>query len=141
MIMAIEEAEQVHLTQMKKIKSEIAGKTIENPTPLSKRDCECGLWFHSNEEEMQTIFGLQLFERLDKAHENWHCDYENIYKLFYKEKKGIFSKIFDSKESHDMKIDKAKLYYSELQRDTAELLKISEIAKRRVYALGDTKFT
>ena len=142
MLVAIEDAEQIHLAQMYKIKSEIAGKKIENPTALSKKDCECGLWFHSNEEKMKTIFGLQLFDRLDKAHENWHYDYENIYKLFYvEEKKGIFSKILGSVQSNDMKIDKAKLYYSELKSDTDELLKVSEIAKRRVHALSDSKFT
>ena len=40
-----------------------------------------------------------------------------------------------------MKLDKAKLYFSELQKDTEELLAISDSAIRRVSALSDSKFS
>ncbi len=141
MLLAIEETEQLHKDQMNKIKNEIAGKKIEDPTALSKKECVCGIWFHSNEERMKEILGLLLFERLDKAHERWHHDYENIYKLFYvEEKKGIFTKILDTIASNDKKIDQAKVYYTDLRADTEEIFKVSEIAKRRIMALGDAKF-
>jgi len=143
MIEAIEDAKNLHLEQMQKIKSEMAGKKVENPTALGKMECECGLWFHANEKIMIDILGLQLFERLDKNHEQWHVDYENIYNLFFKEegKKGFLSKIIAATSSDMMKIDKGKLYFSELQKDTKELLKTSEIALRRVAALSNSKFS
>jgi len=40
-----------------------------------------------------------------------------------------------------MKMDKAKLYYSELQEDTGELIKAADAAIRRVSALQTSKFT
>ena len=142
MVQAIENAKHVHLEQMDKIESEIAGKKVENPTALGKMDCECGIWFHAHEKEMKNICGLQLFERLDKSHEKWHIDYANIYNLFFKEeKKGLFSKIIGSHKISEMKLDKGKLYFSELQKDTDELLSASESALRRVSALSDSKFT
>ena len=142
MIDAIENAKSLHLEQMQKIKSEMAGNKIENPTALGKMDCDCGLWFHANEKIMKDILGLQLFERLDKNHEQWHYDYKNIFNLFFKEeKKGFFSKIIAASKSDMMKIDKAKLYFSELQKDTNELLKTSDIALRRVAALSEKKFS
>jgi len=142
MLQAIENAKQLHLEQMNKIASEIAGKKVQNPTALGKMDCECGIWFHAHEKEMKNVCGLQLFERLDKSHEKWHLDYANIYNLFFKEeKKGLFSKIIGSSSNNEMKLDKAKLYFSELQKDTDELLSVSQSALRRVSALSDSKFS
>jgi len=142
MIAAIENAKDVHLEQMQKIKSEMAGKKVDNPTALGKMECDCGLWFHANEKIMKDILGLQLFERLDKNHEQWHVDYENIYNLFFKEeKKGFFSKIIGTSKANMMKIDKGKLYFSELKKDTQELLNTSEIALRRISALSGSKFS
>ena len=85
---------------------------------------------------------MQLFERLDASHEKWHSDYANIYKLFYiEEKKGLFRKIQESLGSNEMKLDKAKLYYAELKKDTEEILSISDIALRREMALSESKFS
>jgi len=142
MLHAIEHAKHIHLEQMNKIKSEIAGKKVENPTALGKMECECGIWFYEHEEEMKNVCGLQLFERLDKSHERWHIDYANIYNLLFKEeKKGLFSKIMGSSNRSEMKLDKAKLYFSELQKDTEALLIASESAIRRVSALNNSKFS
>jgi len=141
MIDAIENAKNIHLEQMRKLELEISGKKIDNPTALGKMECECGVWFYTHEKEMKEILGLQLFSRLDKSHEKWHLDYANIYKLFFvEEKKGFFSKILASVKVDQMKLDKAKLYYTELQADTEELLNITESALRRVLALNESKF-
>ena len=143
MLSAMASLQGTHIAQMEKIKSAIAGKDIQNPTALGKLECECGIWFHKHEEQIKNILSLQLFERLDKNHEQWHVDYENIYNLFFKEekKKGFFSKIINVSKSDMMKLDKAKLYFSELEKDTQELLNTSEIALRRVSALSEKKFS
>ncbi len=142
MLNAIESAKLVHMQQMQKIESEIAGKKIDNPTALGKMECPCGIWFYSNEAVMKEVLGLQLFERLDEKHEQWHKDYASIYNIFFKKekKKGLFSKIIGSSSSDSMKIDKAKLYYNELKKDTQELLHVAESAQRRITALNDSKF-
>ncbi|MEA2073026.1 MAG: CZB domain-containing protein [Campylobacterota bacterium] len=141
MIAAIENAKEVHLMQMNKIKLEIAGKNIKNPTALGKMECECGVWFYENEKIMKNILGLQLFEHLDRDHEKWHADYINIYNLFFKEeKKGIFSKIL-GKKHNEMTIDKAKLYYTQLEKDTKALFLTADSAIRRVSALSESKFS
>jgi len=143
MLDSIENAKKTHLEQMHKIRSVINGKKIENPTALSKRECECGIWFYSHEKVMKDILGAQLFERLDKNHEQWHVEYFNIYNIFFKKeqkKRGLLSKVLKRDKIDSLTIDKAKLYYSELERSTDELLKVSESASRRVAALKDAKF-
>jgi len=140
MIKALEDARKLHQLQMTKIQQLIAGKKIEHPTAVGKMDCECGLWFYGNKENLIAILGAQLFERLDKSHEAWHMEYRKIYNIFYKgEKKSFFSKLIGSKVD-TLELDKAKLYYSELQAITKELLHTAETAIRRVSALSDAKF-
>jgi len=144
MLDAIENAKQIHLNQMDKLKAVIAGKEIKTVIPLAKTECECGLWFHSHESEIKSILGLQFFERLDKSHEQWHQDYASIYDIYFKneQKKGFFAKIMGSTNKVDGLLqDKAELYYVELQKDTEELLNVVEAAKRRILALGDAKFS
>lgn len=121
------------------------GQEVQNPTALSKKECECGVWFYTNEKMMKDILGAQLFDRLDKHHENWHKNYLSIYEIFFKEdpkkKKGLISKIFGKGKIDSLTLDKAKLYFSELQNATDELLIASESAMRRVSALKESKFT
>ena len=142
MLGAIEHAKKVHLEEMHKISSVLKGNEVQNPTPLGKMECECGVWFYSHEKEMKDILGAQLFERLDKHHENWHKEYHNIYNIFFKEEKktGFLAKILKRDKVDSLTLDKAKLYFTELQKSTDELLKASESATRRISALKDSKF-
>ena len=143
MLDAIDRAKKTHLEQMDKIRSAINGHKVENPTALSKMECEYGVWFYGNEAQIKEILGAQLFDRLDIHHENWHKEYLNLYNIFFKEeekKVGLFAKIFKRDEIDTLVLDKAKLYFVELQKTTDELLKVIESASRRVAALSDTKF-
>ena len=142
MIEALEDAKTTHLNEMKKIEDAIDGKHIENPTPLAKTECECGLWFYGNEVELKRILGAQLFERLDQNHENWHKDYLDLCNIFFKEEKkvGFFSKVLGKNKIDPMEIDKAKLYFAQLQKNTDELVHISDSALRRLSALSESKF-
>jgi hypothetical protein len=142
MLKAIEAAEATHLEQMKKITAAISGQKVENPTALGKMECECGVWFYSNERIMKQILSPQLFDRLDLAHENWHQEYAHLYAIFFKDsqKGGFLSKIIKRKIPKEL-YDKAKYYYKELQLATDELLHVTVSAKRRVMALPDAKFS
>ena len=110
MLWALENAKSVHLKQMDKVKAELAGKKVANPTALSKMECECGIWFYENEKMMIDFLGENLYGRLDKNHDEWHTNYTNIYNVFFKEerKKGIFSKIIGSSKEEKVKLKKAE---------------------------------
>jgi hypothetical protein len=143
MLDAIENAKKIHLQEMQKIRTVLDGKKIDNPTALAKTECACGMWFYTHESQMKEILGAQLFERLDKYHENWHKEYLNIYNIFFKEEKkktGFFAKILKSDKIDTLLLDKAKLYFIDLQKSTDALLLVSEAVTRRISALNDTKF-
>jgi len=141
MLEALESAHQTHQQQMEKIRTVIEGKEIENPPAIGKMECVCGSWFYAHVDAMKRILGLQLFERLDSAHEAWHRDYVNIYNIYFKEeKKGFFSKLLGANKVDPLQQDKAKLYFIELEKDSEELLSASASAQRRVTALSDSKF-
>jgi hypothetical protein len=139
---AIEHTKKVHLEQMHTIDSLLKGYKVENPTPLSKQECGCGKWFYRNEDEMKTILGAQLFEKIDFAHEEWHKEYASIYNIFYNRQKkvGFFAKLLKNDQVDSLELDKAKMYYVDLKKKTDELLKVAESALRRISALSESKF-
>lgn len=140
-IRALENAKKSHLAQMEKIKSALAGQVVENPTAVSKVECDYGQWFYGNKEQLIQVLGTQLYERIDKTHEEWHKEYRKIYDIFFKEKKkGLFSKILGDNKPNTLEVDRAKLYYIELKETTKTLLNITDSAMRRVIALSDSKF-
>jgi len=140
MLEAMQNAKQIHLAQMEKIDNVLSNKKIDDPTPIGKMECECGKWFYSNEDEIKHVLGSQLFNKLDFVHENWHKQYAKIYDIFFKEeKKGFFAKLLGNKVD-DMLVDKAKLYYTELELLTKELLQTTDVATRRISALQESKF-
>lgn len=142
MIQAIEQARQTHEEQMEKVRVIVKGEDVEEPTPLGKMECACGVWFYTNKEMMIKILGHQLFERLDTLHEKWHVDYSRIYEIYVehqKRKEGVIGKLFFQNLSHKQR-EKLTLYYRELKEDTKELLNVTDTALRRVSALQDAKF-
>lgn len=142
MLQAIELAKETHQKQMEKIKDIIKGKDVERPTALGKMECECGQWFYSNKDKMTQILGHQLFERLDKIHEQWHKDYSRVYEIhqkLQKKKTGFFSKVIHSRMS-TLDADKLKLYYRELSQITDDMFREADTALRRVAALPESKF-
>lgn len=142
MLQAIESARDTHKKQMDKIKDIIKGKDVEKPTALGKMECECGQWFYSNKDIMTKILGHQLFERLDKIHEQWHKDYSRVYEIHQKQQKkkaGFLSKVFNARMS-SLDSDKLKLYYKELSQITDDMFREADTALRRVAALPESKF-
>ncbi|MDH4944622.1 CZB domain-containing protein [Sulfurimonas sp. C5] len=142
MLEAIALAKETHQRQMDKIKQIIKGKDVEEPTALGKMECECGQWFYSNKDTMTQILGHQLFERLDKIHEQWHKDYARVYQIhqkLQKKKTSLLSKVFNGSIS-SLDADKLKLYYKELSQITDDMFREADTALRRVAALPDSKF-
>jgi len=105
----------------------------------TKNECYFGRWFYQN-ENVKNYVGFQQYEKLDMLHTQWHIQYSKIYQIFAQEKKGFFSKILQKKPS-TLEIDKAKAYFDDLKLLTQEIIKLLEVAKRRINALSESKFS
>jgi hypothetical protein len=139
---AMLKARKSHETQMTKIEAALNGERVENPTSVSKRSCNFGKLLYTEENHMEEILGELFYDRLEKAHAQWHLEYARIYNIFYKEeKKGFFSSLLGSSQKVDgLELDKAKLYYLELEETTKELLNVFGSCERRVSAMSEAKF-
>lgn len=139
---AITKSKEVHELQMQKIERAMNGTAIENPTAVNKTECDFGKWLYAEDNHMQEILGSQFYTALDIQHEKWHNEYRKIHTILFasKSKKGLFSKLLGSSKIDPLELDKAKLYYSDLQETTSMLLKALASSQRRVSALPDSKF-
>lgn len=137
----IEKAKTSHEAQMAKIETLLDGLEVGNPTPLAKTDCSFGKWLYAEENHLEEILGTQFFVKLDTQHEEWHLQYIKIYNIFFKDKKsGFFAGLLGKNKVDDLLIDKAKMYFSELQPISAELIQTLEASHRRATAMSDAKF-
>ncbi|MEA3370979.1 MAG: CZB domain-containing protein [Campylobacterota bacterium] len=140
-IEAIANAKKAHENQMKKIVALLNGKEVENPTAVSKTECDFGKWLYADNNRLKEILGTLFYTNLETLHAKWHMEYSRLFAIFFKSKKrGFFSKAFGSNKVSDMEFDKAKLYYSELEATTKELLKAIASSQRRIEALNEGKF-
>lgn len=139
---SIRDAIKSHESQMSKIESAINGRNVDNPTVISKTDCNFGLWLYNDKNNIRAILGTQFFDKIEALHAQWHIEYAKIFAIFFKEKKkGFFEKILNSnRKVDDMELDKAKLYFENLLEITQELLKILSASERRVDAMSENKF-
>uniref|UniRef100_UPI002638B1BC CZB domain-containing protein n=1 Tax=Sulfurimonas sp. TaxID=2022749 RepID=UPI002638B1BC len=105
--------------------------------------CDVGQWLYDEKYHLESLLGSQFYSELDAIHETWHLEYARIYKIFFSEKKekGLFSKLFASSKIDPLELDKAKLYYAELNETTQKLLCILEKSQRRLSALNESKFS
>jgi len=141
-LVAVKRAKEAHELQMEKIDAALNGKVIENPTAVEKTKCEFGKWLYDPKNHTQEIIGSQFYENLDVEHEQWHREYLRIFNILFKneKKQGLFSKLLGKSAIDPLELDKAKLYYTELQETTNRLLKALASAERRISALQETKF-
>lgn len=138
---AIQNARKAHESQMEKIAAAINGETIDEPTAVAKTKCAFGMWLYDENNHIKEILGSQFYTTMDTYHGKWHNEYLRVFDILFKEKKtGFFSKITGSSKLSPMELDKVKLYYSELQATTNELLKILASSERRLEAMNESKF-
>ena len=138
---SIQTARKNHEVQMQKINALVSGKTIVDPTSVSKRECAFGKWLYEDEKYLREILGAQFYETIEQLHGKWHEQYYKIYEIFFtKPKAGLLSKVLKLNKVSMLEQDKAKLYYAELQQNTQELLNMMSVSERRVMALQDSKF-
>ncbi len=141
-IEAIVKARKAHQNQMRKIIALINGKEVDNPTAVLKTECDFGKWLYNTDNNLKGLLGAIFYNNLETLHARWHIEYSRLFDMFFKNRKksGLFSKMFGSGKMDEMEIDKAKLYYSELEETTSELLKAIASSQRRIEALREEKF-
>jgi len=141
-IRTIVAARKAHEEQMKKILALLNGKEVKNPTAVLKTECYFGQWLYSEDTQLKKLIGALFYNNLESLHAKWHTEYSRLFDIFFKNKKssGLFSKLFGSDKVDEMEIDRAKLYYSELEATTKELLKAIASSQRRLEALNEEKF-
>lgn len=139
---AIERAKLAHIEQMEKIDLMLRGVSVENPTSISKVECDFGQWLYGdNTEPLKHLLGVQFYNELDREHEEWHVEYTKIYDLLLqKQSRGFFAKIFHTSSVDPLVLDKAKTYYVELEKITEKLLHSLEKSERRLAAINTSKF-
>lgn len=138
---AIGRAREAHLEQMDKIESLIEGENVDNLTPVSKTKCQFGQWLYGDKDKIKSILGVQFYENLDTVHEAWHIQYAKIHAIFVNGKReGLFSKIFATHKIDALDLEKAKVYYKDLEHTTKDLLRLLDASQRRVQALPPSKF-
>jgi len=138
---SIQKAREAHEIQMRKIKSLIDGEKVKDPTSVAKTKCTFGKWLYNEENKVQQILGAHFYDKIEQTHAKWHIEYMRIFEIFFNNKKtGLLSKLLGSNKIDDMDIDRAKLYYMELEATTVELLKALRASERRIQALAPSKF-
>ncbi len=140
-LQAIENARNAHIAQMDKLTAAINGEKVDDPTSVSQRKCAFGKWLYADESDLKFVLGSLFYNNLESMHAKWHNEYSKLFDIFFKDqKKGFFSKLIGSSKISDMEIDKARLYFSELEITTSELLKILASCERKVTATNEGKF-
>lgn len=140
---AIQNARDAHKSQMDKIKSLLAGEKVKDPTAVEKTQCAFGKWLYDEENNLPRLLGSLFYTKVEVHHAKWHTEYIRLFQIFFKDeekKKGFFAKFLGEPKINDMDIDKAKLYYSELEVTTGELLKMLDSCERKVNAMNEEKF-
>ncbi len=138
---AINSARDSHMSQLDKIQALIDGEEITNPTTVSYTKCTFGLWLYDKNNNIENILGENFYQQIEQLHIKWHGEYSRIFDIFFtNRKKGFFAKILGHSNVDEKELDRAKLYYSELQETTQNLLRILASSQRRIAALSETKF-
>jgi hypothetical protein len=138
---AMAAAKKSHETQMAKIEAALDGESVDNPTEVAKTMCKFGKWLYTPENHMEEVLGKLFYDKLETAHAQWHMEYAKVFNIFYKDKKkGFFANLLGANKVDDLELDKAKMYFIELQETTKELLHIFASCERRVSAMSEAKF-
>ncbi|MFT7003051.1 MAG: hypothetical protein ACJAWW_000385 [Sulfurimonas sp.] len=134
-------AKKIHEVQMTKIKASINGVIVKAPTQTSKEKCAFGNWLYDEQYHLREILGSMFYDKIETLHARWHIEYLKIFEIFFKErKKGFFNKMLGTSKVSTMELDKAKMYYFELEATSKELFKALESSQRRIAALAESKF-
>lgn len=140
-IEAIDEAKMAHEKQMQNTKALMKWGDLERMTAVKKANCRFSSWLSGSSFDVTKVLGEQFYTRLDMEQEKWHRDYIELYKIFLqKEKKGFLVKIFTGGNLGPIELKMAEFYHERLKLASNKLMAAIESAKRRVYAMPESRF-
>ncbi len=130
-----------HNLKMRIIQDALKGQKIYETAPNEAKVCMFTIWLRDENKYLKEILGTLFFDNLKKFHTMWYSEYIKIYNIFFKEEeKGILSRLLHAPKASEMDIDKAKLYYLDLEKYSQELLRSLASSQRRLQALNESKF-
>lgn len=139
-IKSLQDVRKYHEYEMKRLSMILDSKEVGAFELNSKKECNFGQWFYSEDNHLKEIIGLQFYENLELLHCSWYSQYHKIYMLLFSDKNsGFFSKLIASSEK-SMNLDKAKSYYHDLKIISDKLIKSLCSCERRLTALNESKF-
>jgi hypothetical protein len=134
----IQKAKESHLSQLHYIQLLVKGITLDEKK-IYKNQYECifGQWLFGEGEKLKEKVENSGIEEIERLHASWHDEYLKIFQIYFTKKAGFFAKFLgNSAEISPMQTDKAKLYLSELEQTTAQLIKKLDSLMRKINALG-----
>jgi len=140
-LQAIRDARDAHISQINKIEALLNGEEVKDPTVVSHTGCAFGHWLYGKDTHVEDILGAQFYQNIEQMHTKWHGEYKRIFDIFFVNRKtGFFAKVLGLSRLDEKELDKAKLYYCELQSTTKTLLATLASCERRIQALNESKF-
>ena len=139
----VKRAKQTHASQVSKVDYLIRGIPLSSTLdPAGKRECFFGTWLYSEEKNLRVLIHSHHYDEIERLHSQWHDEFTTIYKIFYPENQGFLSKMIGKKHNASMQArDRAKAYFTDLQKTTELMLRKIEVIEKRIIALPESKFT
>ena len=140
-IQAIDEAKLAHENQMNNTRALLKWGDLTRMTALKKSNCRFNSWLDGAVFDVKKVLGEQFYIRLDMDQDEWHRDYVELYKIYsQRPKKGFFTKFFKGDELSPIEIKMLEFYKERLKTASNKLMNSVESAKRRVYAMPESRF-
>jgi hypothetical protein len=140
-IEAMDNAKSAHQQQMDNAKALLKWGDLDKMTAIKKSNCRFSAWLNGANFDVKKVLGEQFYIRVDMEQDEWHRDYIELYQIFsQRQKQGFIAKIFKNDDLSPIELKMAQFYNERLKTASSKLLNAIESAKRRVYAMPESRF-
>jgi hypothetical protein len=141
-IQAIESAIESHRRQLKTSRLMAYGMKLNaEDAALQENQCLFGGWLYDNEKWLKRLFGIPAIDEIEKLHTMWHNENRKIYALYDKgRKRGILGRVFSSGSITEADMDRAKAYYADMQKISADLEKRMKLLLKRATSMPQSEY-
>jgi hypothetical protein len=138
----IDNAQNAHNDQVKKIDNLFDGFKVEEPTALDKKKCDFGLWLYGEDNRIKEFIGDDMYENLIRCHDTWHIDYNEIYEAFYnKPEQNFVEKVLHIQKGMDpVTLHMSNFYHREIIVASCKLICHLDECKKIILSLDESKF-
>ena len=135
-------AKTAHIKWVQRAKLLINGFEIpKEAIPVDSTECKFGQWFYSDAQKLNALSNnpLECMTQIETLHFKLHDIYLQIYKIYFKENRSIFAKIFKPNNISDLEYEKAERLYDEMENISKQLLEEINRLERRLIAIPEEK--